>query len=96
MGGFAHGSKSTWFGWFAHPVFEESGLQVELTGFLCDSIRSTSVTRYYTARRLGGSPAEMGWESQAVHLVPMSMLAGFDLHPNDQSVIKALQTKGEN
>jgi hypothetical protein len=40
--------------------FEESGLQVELTGFLCDSVRSTSVTRYYTARRLGGSPADMG------------------------------------
>jgi hypothetical protein len=36
----------------------------------------------------------MGWESQAVHLVPMAMLAAFASHPNDQSVINALQTKG--
>ncbi|MBK7282980.1 NUDIX hydrolase [Candidatus Aalborgicola defluviihabitans] len=51
-------------------VFEESGLHVELTGFLCDSIRSTSVTRFYLAMRVGGNPAAMGWESQATHLVP--------------------------
>jgi ADP-ribose pyrophosphatase YjhB (NUDIX family) len=77
-------------------AFEESGLLVELTGFLCDSIRSTSVTRYYSARRLGGSPADMGWESQAVHLVPMAMLAAFASHPNDQPVINALQIQGRN
>lgn len=77
-------------------VFEESGLQVELTGFLCDSVRSTSVTRYYTARRLGGNPADMGWESQAVHLVPLAKLAELDSHPNDQPIIKALQTKVGN
>jgi ADP-ribose pyrophosphatase YjhB (NUDIX family) len=77
-------------------AFEESGLLVELTGFLCDSIRSTSVTRYYSARRLGGSPADMGWESQAVHLVPMAMLAEYASHPNDQSVINELQTRGRN
>ena len=39
--------------------FEEAGLQVVLTGFLCDSVRSTSVTRCYTARRVGGHPADM-------------------------------------
>lgn len=72
-------------------VFEESGLQVELIGVLCDSVRSTSVTRYYLARRVGGNPADMGWESQAVHLVPMAQLAAFVSHSNDQAVLAALK-----
>jgi ADP-ribose pyrophosphatase YjhB (NUDIX family) len=72
-------------------VFEEAGLQVEVTGFLCDSVRSTSVTRYYLARRLGGHPAQMCWETQAVHLVPIAQLAKFVSHPNDQSILSALQ-----
>jgi ADP-ribose pyrophosphatase YjhB (NUDIX family) len=71
-------------------VFEETGLQVELTGFLCDSERSTSLTRYYLARRVGGNPADMGWESQAVHLVPMSLLEKFTTHHNDQQILKML------
>jgi hypothetical protein len=33
-------------------VFEESGLLVVLTDFLCDSVRDTSVTRFYLARRI--------------------------------------------
>lgn len=72
-------------------VFEESGLQVELISVLCDSVRSTSVTRYYLARRVSGNPADMGWESQAVHLVPMAQLAAFVAHPNDQAVLAALK-----
>lgn len=72
-------------------VFEESGLQVELTGFLCDSVRSTTVTRYYLARRLGGNPADMDWESQAVHLLPMAQLAGFVAHTNDEIVVQSLR-----
>lgn len=71
-------------------VFEESGLQVELTGFLCDSIRDTSVTRFYSAMRVGGNPADMGWESQGVSLVPMAQLARFVAHSNDEIVIQAL------
>jgi ADP-ribose pyrophosphatase YjhB (NUDIX family) len=77
-------------------VFEESGLQIALTGVLCDSVRDTSVTRYYLGRRIGGNPAAMDWESQAVHLVPVAMLNKFASHPNDHSVINALQTKGRN
>lgn len=73
-------------------VFEESGLRVELTGFLCDSTRSTSVTRYYLAMRVGGNPAAMGWESQATHLVPMGQLAQFVAHPNDEIVVGALRS----
>ena len=77
-------------------VFEEAGLQIELTGFLCDSVRSTSVTRYYLARRLGGNPADMCWETQAVHLVPATQLAEFVSHPNDQSILIALQKQSLN
>lgn len=73
-------------------AFEESGLQVELAGFLCDSVRSTSLTRYYLARRIGGSPAAMDWESQAVMLVPASRLKEVLTSPNDQPVIQALLT----
>lgn len=77
-------------------VSEEAGLQIALMGFLCDSVRDTSVTRYYLGRRIGGNPASMDWESQAVHLVPPGMLAEFASHPNDKEVIAALlaKTKG--
>lgn len=54
--------------------FEETGLQVEITGFLLDVERSTSVARYYTARRVSGSPSEMGWETQAMVLCPLDKL----------------------
>jgi ADP-ribose pyrophosphatase YjhB (NUDIX family) len=72
-------------------VFEESGLQVELTGYLCDSVRSTSVTRFYSAMRVGGNPADMEWESQGTHLVPMAQLAQFVSHPNDEIVVQSLR-----
>lgn len=58
-------------------AFEESGLKVEIIGFVADVEKPTSVTRYYRARRVGGTPADMGWESQAVHLVPRDMVRDF-------------------
>lgn len=54
--------------------FEESGLKVEITGFLGDFTRTTSVARMYLAKRVGGTPTAMGWESQAVHLAPKEYL----------------------
>lgn len=72
-------------------AFEEAGLRIELTGFLVDVARSTSHTRYYLARRTGGSPADMGWESQAVMLVPVSELATLLTHKNDAPIIQAIQ-----
>jgi ADP-ribose pyrophosphatase YjhB (NUDIX family) len=51
-------------------AFEESGLKVAITGFIGDYERTTSLTRYYRAVRVGGTPSDVGWESQAVHLVP--------------------------
>lgn len=71
-------------------AWEESGLQVELTGYLLDAARSVSYTRYYRARRIGGSPAAMGWESQAVHLVPKAQLAHYLTNKNDLPLLKAL------
>ena len=69
-------------------AFEESGLQVELTGLIGDFERSTSVTRYYLARRIGGNPADMGWESQCVGLIPQSRLFDVLHHPNDKPIIE--------
>jgi ADP-ribose pyrophosphatase YjhB (NUDIX family) len=75
-------------------VFEESGLQVRLTAHLADLRRSQSYTRYYLARRLGGHPADMGWESQAVHLVPRERLADFLTNTNDAKLLEAILALG--
>ena len=64
-------------------AYEEAGLKVKIIGFLADSNRSQSYTRYYLAQRVGGDPGLMGWESQAVHLVPRAALGKFLTHPND-------------
>lgn len=55
-------------------AFEETGLKVEITGYHGDIERTTTVARYYTARRVGGTPAAMGWEAQGVQLVPRDEL----------------------
>jgi len=57
-------------------AFEETGLKVEITGLVGDFERTTSVARLYLAKRVGGTPARMGWESQAVHLAPKDKLYG--------------------
>ena len=72
-------------------AFEEAGLHVQLVAFLADSRRTLTYTRYYIARRLGGTPAAMGWETQAVHLVPLTQLERVASHHNDFPVIKALR-----
>jgi ADP-ribose pyrophosphatase YjhB (NUDIX family) len=67
-------------------AFEEAGLQVVLTGFFQDVVRSTSISRYYWAKRVGGTPSAAGWESQAVSLVPKNKLKAF----LDQAVDKKM------
>ncbi|WP_232422380.1 NUDIX hydrolase [Methylosarcina fibrata] len=74
-------------------AFEESGLQIEIIGWIGDFERSTSVTRYYFARRLNGNPAAMDWESQCVMLVPQDKLFTVLDHPNDKPLIAAVLTK---
>lgn len=76
-------------------VYEESGLIVELIEHLVDVIRSGSHTRYYLARRLGGSPSAMGWESQAVLLVPPDRLRGTLDQPVDHLILDALKARLE-
>lgn len=71
-------------------AFEETGLRVELTGYLLDSVRTTSVTRYYRARRLRGHPAAVCWETQAVHLAPRSALPSLLTHTSDQLLVTLL------
>lgn len=73
-------------------AWEESGLQVRLLRHLVDVRRSTSMSRYYLAERVSGTPADMGWESQAVMLVPAERLAQVASHPNDRPILAALRT----
>lgn len=72
-------------------AWEESGLRVALSGFLADLTRSRSRTRYYLGRRVGGCPSDMGWESQAVSLVPRDRLADVLVNPNDALLVALLQ-----
>lgn len=69
---------------------EESGLKVRITGYLGDFKRTTSITRLYLAERVGGDPTNMGWESQAVRLVPQDEWAIHLQNPSDKPVLAAL------
>ncbi|WP_306590621.1 NUDIX domain-containing protein [Geothrix sp. 21YS21S-4] len=71
-------------------VFEEAGLQVELFDHLVDVTKTTSRTRYYLARRKGGSPASMCWEMQSVHLVPLEKAKEMLNQPVDHQIIDTL------
>ena len=58
-------------------------MKVEITGYIDDIDRTTLVARVYCARRVGGAPTAMGWESQAVHLVPKNRLYDhLNMHPD--------------
>jgi ADP-ribose pyrophosphatase YjhB (NUDIX family) len=72
-------------------TFEECGLQVRLIQHLIDVQRSTSFTRYYLAERVGGQPADMGWESQAVMLCPASQLKAVLGNPFDAVIVDQLR-----
>ena len=74
-------------------TLEESGLWVRPTGYLCDIVRTKSITRYYTARRIGGTPRNAGWESQAVTLAPASVLSKLLNRENDRKVLPFLLKK---
>lgn len=71
-------------------TFEEAGLTVEPVAYLCDVVRTKTVTRYYVVRRTGGTPAAAGWESQAVSLVPVEQLSEALNRPNDRKVLPHL------
>jgi len=75
-------------------AYEESGLKVQIDAVALDVERSTSVARYYFAHRVGGSPADMGWESQAVRLVPLPQLVDYLNRPEDREIMQFLQNSG--
>lgn len=70
--------------------FEESGLKVEITGFLGDFMRTTTMSRYYLARRVTGTPTDCGWESQSIKLVPKEQILSILNRENDQDIAKAI------
>lgn len=72
-------------------AFEEMGLQAEITGFLGDFARTQTYTRFYRARRVGGTPAAMGWESQGALLVPREKLDDFLTGKANAGVLAAIQ-----
>ena len=74
-------------------TLEESGLQVELTGLIGDFERSTSVTRYYFAKRISSNPADMDWESQAVLLIPQEKSFSVLVHANDKPLLETMLAK---
>lgn len=71
-------------------TFEETGLQVAITGLVGDFPGVITQARYYRARRVGGTPADMGWESQAVLLVPKHQLVAVVNLPRDQELARML------
>ena len=75
----------------AKEAYEETGLLVEIGAFLLDTPRPSSMARYYLARRIGGVPTAMGWESQAVLLAPRHRLRGLLNRPVDHPVVAALE-----
>lgn len=75
-------------------VFEESGLHPRLLSFLCDVPRKETYTRFFLAERVGGSPADLTWESQAAVLAPLADLRAMLTHPGDQAVLDAFHASG--
>lgn len=72
-------------------TYEETGLKVMITAHLVDVPRSTTTARYYLAQRVAGTPSEMGWESQAVHLVHQGRLGDFLNNKNDAPILAAIR-----
>jgi 8-oxo-dGTP pyrophosphatase MutT (NUDIX family) len=73
-------------------VWEESGLHVALTAWLGDFSRTQTFTRFYLARRIGGHPGQMGWESQAVHLVAPAQARGLLNRETDRAVLEVFES----
>ena len=55
-------------------AFEKTGLKIAITGVHGDYERRTSFARMFLAKRIGGTVKNMGWQSQAMSLVPPDKL----------------------
>jgi SPP1 gp7 family putative phage head morphogenesis protein len=67
-------------------AWETLGLRAEIIAYLGDYPKPSSITRYYVARRTGGAPWRMGYESQSVKLVPLDMLPAIATDDTDKAV----------
>jgi len=72
-------------------AFEETGLKIKITGVLGDYDRTTSRARMYIAERVGGTPKDMGWESQAVRLATMKDAKTLLNMSHDKKILDDLQ-----
>ncbi|CAB5220362.1 Nudix_Hydrolase domain containing protein [uncultured Caudovirales phage] len=75
-------------------AYEETGLQVRITGVLGDYERTTSKARFYIAERVGGTPAAMGWESQAIRLATAADAPKLLNMGVDKSIFSDLEMEG--
>jgi hypothetical protein len=71
-------------------AYEETGLKVRITGVLGDYERDTSKARMFIAQRVGGTPKDMGWESQAVRLAPLSNAKQMLNREHDKAILQDL------
>jgi ADP-ribose pyrophosphatase YjhB (NUDIX family) len=67
-------------------AYEESGLIGEITGFAGDYKGSQSMTRYYLAKRVAGSPTAFGPESEGVSLIPPGQLDQYLNSQRDKNI----------
>ena len=75
---------------------EETGLLGKPITHLGDYKRSTSKARMYVANRIGGCPSHMGWESQAVKLVPLADLHNHVHTDVDRQIVRDLHNYFKN
>lgn len=71
-------------------AWEETGLKVRIKSMVGDHEGDTSMTRYYLAERVDGTPAQAGPESEAVVLAPRAKLDKFLNRSRDRKVVEGL------
>lgn len=72
-------------------AWEETGLKVDIIGIVGDYEKSTSKVRYYLAKRVGGTPKNMGWEAQAVKLATLDDAKNLLNQQVDKDIISDLE-----
>jgi 8-oxo-dGTP pyrophosphatase MutT (NUDIX family) len=76
-------------------AYEETGLKVELTGFVGDYEKTETFTRYYVGRRVGGDPAFAHWESNRVRLLTPDEARKYLNVPVDREILDDFLAGGQ-